>query len=181
MASRRTYQILLVACLAGLALVIGLAAVLLLYEDVPDDTPARPGRKITERMPEFSLALLGGGKLTHAELRGKPVLVNFFASWCLPCREEMPAIEKLSKEYRPKDVVFFGVAVDDTETKMKEFVTRFGVSFSVGLDDGGSVQKAFGVYGLPTTFFIDRQGQIRYFHAGAVNEQLLRHELDKLL
>jgi len=181
MASRRAYKILLFACLAGLALVIGLAAVLLLYEDVPDDTPARPGRKASERMPEFSLALMGGGKLSRAEVQGKPVLVNFFASWCLPCREEMPAIEKLSKEYRGKEVVFFGVAVDDTETKMKEFVSRYGVTFPVGLDDGGAVQKAFGVYGLPTTFFIDRQGQVRYFHAGAVNEQLMRHELDKLL
>lgn len=181
MASRRTYQVLLAACLAGLVVVIALAAVLLLYEEVPEDMPAKSGRKTSERMPAFSLALMGGGKLTQAELQGKPALINFFASWCLPCREEMPAIEKLSQEYRSKEVVFVGVAVDDTESKMREFIARFGVTFPVGLDDGGAVQKAFGVYGLPTTFFIDRQGQVRYFHAGAVNEQLLRHELDKLL
>ena len=64
---------------------------------------------------------------------------------------------------------------------MREFVTHFGVTFPVGLDSGATIQKSFGVYGIPTTYFIDKQGVINYFHAGAVTEELLRHELDKLL
>jgi peroxiredoxin len=93
----------------------------------------------------------------------------------------MPAIEKIAQEYRAKGVVFLGVAVDDTEAKMREFVTRYQVSFPVGLDEGAVIQKSFGLYGIPTTYFIDKQGVINYFHAGAVTEELLRHELDKLL
>ncbi len=181
MASRRVYQLLLLACVTGLALVIALAAALWMYEDVPEDMPATPRRQAQEKLPQFTLPLLGGGELKRADVEGKPVLVNFFASWCLPCREEMPVIEKVSKEYRAKGVVFFGVAVDDTEAKMKEFVSRFQVTFPVGLDQGGTIQKGFGVYGLPTTFWVDRTGAIRYLHAGLVNEELLRHELDKML
>jgi cytochrome c biogenesis protein CcmG/thiol:disulfide interchange protein DsbE len=136
---------------------------------------------VKEFAPDFTLALLDGGSLRYGEIKGKPILVNFFASWCLPCREEMPAIEKIAQEYRAKGVVFLGVAVDDTEAKMREFVARYQVTFPVALDNGAATQKSFGVYGIPTTYFIDKQGVINYFHAGAVTEELLRHELDKLL
>ena len=93
----------------------------------------------------------------------------------------MPVIEKIVHEYQPKGVVFLGIAVDDTEAKMKDFVARYGVTFPVGLDKTATIQKSFGLYGIPTTYFIDKQGIINYFHSGAVTEELLQHELDKLL
>ena len=134
-----------------------------------------------EPAPDFTLALLDGKKFHLGDHKGKPVMINFFASWCLPCREEMPVIEKIVQEYGPRGVVFLGVAVDDTEKKMQDFVARYGVTFPVGLDKTSEIQKAFGLYGIPTTYFIDKQGVINYFHSGTVTEELLQHELNKLL
>lgn len=179
--SARFYKFLIMGSLAGLVLAAGVAALLLFHLDADDETPSRSRSMAKEFAPDFTLALLDGGTLKYDEVKGKPILVNFFASWCLPCREEMPAIEKMAQEYRPKGVVFLGVAVDDTEAKMREFVTRYQVTFPVGLDNGAAIQRSFGLYGIPTTYFIDKHGTINYFHAGAVTEELLRHELDKLL
>lgn len=181
MLSRNFYKILLALSLLGLVSALGLAVVLFVVQDADEETPERSRAKVKELAPDFSLEVLGGGKLRFAEIKGKPVLVNFLASWCLPCREEMPAIVRVAREYQTKDVVFLGIAVDDTEPKLREFVTRLEVNFPVGLDEGAVIQKSFGLYGLPTTYFIDRRGVINYFHSGAVTEELLRHELDKLL
>lgn len=93
----------------------------------------------------------------------------------------MPVLEKMARDYRSRGVVFLGIGVDDTEEKMKDFLARYEVTFAVGLDKTAAIQKSFGLYGIPTTYFIDRHGVINYFHSGAVTEELLRHELDKLL
>ncbi len=93
----------------------------------------------------------------------------------------MPVLEKIVHEYEPKGVVFLGIAVDDTEEKMKDFIAKYGVTFPVGLDKTASIQKSFGLYGIPTTYFINKQGIINYLHSGSVTEELLQHELDKLL
>lgn len=93
----------------------------------------------------------------------------------------MPLLVKTAHEYGPKGVVFLGIAIDDTEEKMKEFMVRYDVDFPVGLDKTTEIQKSYGLYGIPTTYFIDKQGVVNYFHSGAVTEELLQHELDKLL
>jgi peroxiredoxin len=78
-------------------------------------------------------------------------------------------------------VAFLGIAVDDTERKAKEFMQRVGLTIPAGLDRTGEIKDAFGLYGMPTTFFIDKDGMVSYFHPGVVTEKLLKHELDKLL
>ena len=93
----------------------------------------------------------------------------------------MPVLEKIVRDYQPKGVVFLGIAVDDTEEKMKDFIKRYDVTFPVGLDKTAEIQKSFGLYGIPTTYFIDKNGIINYSHSGVVTEELLQHELDKLL
>lgn len=93
----------------------------------------------------------------------------------------MPVLEKMAQEYGQKGVIFLGIAIDDTEPKMKDFVAKYGVTFPVGLDKTATIQKSFGIYGIPTTYFIDKQGVINYSHSGSVTEELLQHELDKLL
>ena len=74
-----------------------------------------------------------------------------------------------------------GIAVDDTEKKAKEFLKKSGLTIPAGLDRTGKIKDTYGIYGMPTTFFIDKNGKISYFHAGVVTEELLRHEIDKLL
>lgn len=155
-------------------LVIALAVAGLLFssgDTTPDKKPA----------PDFLLELLDGGKFQMSALKGKPVMINFFASWCHPCREESPALISIRSEYEPKGVTFLAIAIDDTEEDVKKFIERLSFTLPAGLDKTGEIKDAFGVYGLPTTYFIDRNGIINYTHPGSATKDLLRHELDKLL
>jgi len=134
-----------------------------------------------ESAADFVLELFEGGQYDMAAQRGKVVVVNFFASWCVSCGEESPMLERVSKTYQGKPVSFVMVAVEDTEAKAREFLARKGVQIPAGLDRTGSIKTAYGIYGMPTTFFVDKLGKVSYMHAGAMGEQLLRAEIDKLL
>lgn len=134
-----------------------------------------------EPAPDFNMTLFDGGDFQLGAQKGKVVVINFFASWCVSCGEETPVIERLSHTYAPQAVVFLGIAVDDTEKKAKEFMKKMGLTIPAGLDKTGKIKDAYGIYGMPTTFFIDKNGKVSYFHAGVVTEELLKHEIDKLL
>lgn len=177
----KSYKLLIILAIAGLVLALVVTTLLLTHKDAKNEFPAKSSLETKEPAPNFTLLTIGGGDFHLGDHKGKPILINFFASWCLPCREEMPVLEKIVREYGPKGVVFLGIAVDDTEQKMKDFIAKYGVTFPVGLDKTAAIQKSFGIYGIPTTYFIDKQGIINYFHSGSVTEELLQHELDKLL
>lgn len=177
----KSYKLLIIFASTGLVLALAVAGVLLMRGDSEKESPSQSPPPAKESAANFTLALLDGKSFQFSDHKGKPVLINFFASWCLPCREEMPLLVKTAHEYGPKGVVFLGIAIDDTEEKMKEFMVRYDVDFPVGLDKTTEIQKSYGLYGIPTTYFIDKQGVVNYFHSGAVTEELLQHELDKLL
>ena len=181
MLNTKSYKLLIILAIAGLVVALVAAGLLLTQGDTRNVLPPESSSGIKELATDFTLKLLDGKDFHLNDYKGKPVLINFFASWCLPCREEMPVLEKIVNEYNPKGVVFLGIAVDDTEEKMKDFIAKYGVTFPVGLDKTAAIQKSFGLYGIPTTYFIDKQGIINYFHSGTVTEELLHHELDKLL
>ncbi len=172
MLNNKSYKLLLTISVAGLLLAFVATAVLLTEEDT------HPENRVA---PDFSLTLLNGENFQLSAHKGKPLMINFFASWCLPCREEIPALVKIQKEYEPKGVMFLAVAIDDTEEDVENFIERLGFTFPVGHDKTGAIKEAYGVYGLPTSFFISKESTINYFHPGGVSEALLRHELDKLL
>lgn len=176
----KSYKLLIVLAGAGLMLALAVVGLLLTQGESTIGSFSKPAEK-KEFAPPFTFELLDGKTFNLSDYKGKPVLINFFASWCLPCREEMPVLEKMGQEYSQKGVIFLGIAIDDTEAKMKDFVARYGVTFPVGLDKTATIQKSFGIYGIPTTYFIDKQGVINYSHSGSVTEELLRNELDKLL
>ena len=134
-----------------------------------------------ETIPDFNLKLFDGGNFQFSDQKGKVVVINFFASWCVSCEEETPNIEKVFREYAQQPVAFLGIAVDDTERKAKAFMKEMGLTIPAGLDRTGEIKESFGLYGMPTTFFIDKEGMVSYFHAGVVTEALLKHEIDKLL
>lgn len=152
---------------------------LLLITGCGDSTTAPPAAM--EAAPDFKMALFEGGNFQLSAQKGKVVVINFFASWCVSCGEETPFIEKASRKYSPQTVAFLAIAVDDTEKKAKEFMKKMGLTIPAGLDKTGKIKESYGLYGMPTTFFIDKNGKISYFHAGVVSEELLKHEIDKLL
>lgn len=177
----KSYKLLIILAITGLVIALVLGGLLLTQGNTTNELPSKSSPEKKELATNFTLELTNGKKFNLSDYKGKPVLINFFASWCLPCREEMPVLEKVVQEYEPKGVVFLGIAVDDTEEKMKDFIAKYGVTFPVGLDKTAAIQKSFGLYGIPTTYFIDRQGVINYSHSGSVTEELLQHELAQLL
>lgn len=111
--------------------------------------------------PDFELPLLGQeGSLRLSDLRGKTVVLNVWASWCDPCREEAPALQQAYEAWRDRGVVVLGVDYRDRTDSALEFVDRYGLTYPGVRDGSGSTLASYGVTGVPETFFIDRDGRI---------------------
>jgi thiol-disulfide isomerase/thioredoxin len=119
-----------------------------------------------------------------SELRGQPVMINLWASWCPPCRAEMPAIEKVYQAYKDRGLVVLAVntTFQDNEADAAAFVREFGLTFLIPLDRDGSVSKRYQLRGLPSTFFVDRNGIIRsVVIGGPMSEALIQSKVEELL
>jgi cytochrome c biogenesis protein CcmG/thiol:disulfide interchange protein DsbE len=129
--------------------------------------------------PDFTLATLDGQTTTLSQLRGRPVIINFWASWCPPCRKEMPALEKIYKDYKDQGLVILAVnsSNQDTRENAANFVTQNDLTFLIPLDETGEVNHVYQVQSLPTTFFVDANGII----GGPMAEALLRTRVQQLL
>jgi cytochrome c biogenesis protein CcmG/thiol:disulfide interchange protein DsbE len=122
--------------------------------------------------PAFRLPLLGGGMLDLAALRGRPVIVNFWASWCTPCKSEAPRLQAAAERYPQLAVV--GVNAQDFASDARRFLARYGVHYPNVHDSGGKVPEAYGVTGFPETWFIDRNGRLAYPRIeGEVSNEML--------
>ena len=116
------------------------------------------------------------GNLSIAELRGRPVVLNFWASWCLSCRDEALVLESGWQRYGP-DVAFVGIAVNDQEAPARAFIERYGKSYMLAADVDGSVAIDYGLFGVPETFFIDGDGRILSKHIGPVTSADLDRQI----
>ena len=124
------------------------------------------------RAPDFALPLLSGERTLNSEdLAGHPVVLNFWASWCDPCREEIPVIESVWNEYKDRGVVVVGINVQDTEGAARAFEKEFGMTYPLVTDYEGDVSKKLGVVGLPVTVFIDRDWTLLGSESGADTDQ----------
>jgi peroxiredoxin len=134
--------------------------------------------------PDFTLELLGGGQTTLSNLRGQVVLVNFWATWCPPCRAEMPAIEKVYRSFKPLglEVLAVNLTDQDSEAAVAAFIQELGLTFPIPLDRDGSVSARYILRGLPSSFFVDRQGVIRSVVVGGpMSEALIQSKVEELL
>ena len=116
--------------------------------------------------PDFTLHSIGGPNLRLKEQRGRVVMVNFWATWCGPCRQEMPQLNRLYEKYKGSGFVLLGVNVDDDVSKAAEVASKLGVTFPVLLDTDKSVSKLYDLSTMPSTVIIDRDGKVRYVHRG---------------
>ena len=116
--------------------------------------------------PDFTLRTLDGPNLRLQEQRGRVVLVNFWATWCGPCRQEMPHLSKLYDKYRSSGFVLLGVNVDDDTKNAVDLAGKLGLKFPVSLDSDKKVSRLYDLSAMPSTVLIDREGKVRFVHRG---------------
>ncbi len=130
--------------------------------------------------PPFTLPRASGGSVSLASLKGKPVYLNFFASWCAPCNEEAPAVVRLYKEYHPKGLVTLGVDYEEESAKALGFGKKYGAPYPLLLDDG-KMGSDYGVLALPVHVFIDRHGKISTYRLGEMDPGEIEDAIKKIL
>ncbi len=135
------------------------------------------GVKVGELAPDFTLTDLEGNSVTLSEYRGKVVFINFWATWCPPCRAEMPEIEAIYQEYKDKGVVVIGVDILEPEDVVRQFVEQGGYSWIFVLDATGAVSDDYKITAIPTSFFIDREGVIQVVNIGAMTKRAMESKL----
>jgi peroxiredoxin len=162
------------ACLfLGIVGVVGVRLATFRSADPAATVDANLPARVNDPAPRFTARTLDGGTVALADYRGKLVVLNFWASWCGPCRSEMPAIEAASSRYKDAGVVFLGVNVQESTATVAAFVDEFRLSFPILLDPNGTVSAIYRVRSLPTTFFIDRDGVLREQFTGEMNASVI--------
>jgi cytochrome c biogenesis protein CcmG, thiol:disulfide interchange protein DsbE len=153
------------------------------WSRAPEDARAMeraPQPALNHPAPPFTLTALDGATFALNELHGQPLVINFWATWCFPCRQEMPMLQSTWERYGDS-VLILGVDVGEQETIVQDFVDEFQLTFPILLDEPMAVAGEYNVRGLPTTFFIDGNGIIRQIYPGELNSAILAEGIQKIL
>lgn len=131
--------------------------------------------------PDFTLTTFEGETITLSELRGNVVVINFWASWCPPCREEAPYLEQTWRKYKDRGVIFIGVDYVDTEPEALAYIDEFDITYPNGPDIATRISQAYNIQGVPETFFVAKNGELRGNHIGPLYSPALDEKIDALL
>ena len=137
--------------------------------------------RIGKPAPQFAMQLLDGGEFRLSDHEGRPLVINFWASWCPPCRQESPAFERQWRRYRDTGIQFVGVDIQDDVSDAEAYVREFGLTFPNGLDPDGKITIDYGVIGLPVTFFVGSSGIVEGRWVGAIPEEKLEEWVKTLV
>lgn len=180
---RRTRWLIFAILLVGVIAVLALLAWAVRTKSAP---PLASGIA-----PDFTLKTFDGETIILSELRGKPVIVNFWASWCIPCRDEAPLLQRAWLENRERGLVVIGVDYVDTDTDAKKFIAEFQQTYPNGPDLGTRISQTYRITGVPETYFIARDGKMlsgidangrAYANwIGPLNENALRERIERML
>jgi peroxiredoxin len=116
--------------------------------------------------PDFTLPARDGGNVRLSDLRGQVVMINFWATWCGPCRQEMPLLQQIQAKYEPLGFTLVGINVEPDSAAAMTWLKQVSVSFPILFDQKNVVAEQFGVQGMPSSVFVDRAGNVRYVHRG---------------
>ena len=150
-------------------------------ETTNQTTASKEGLSIGAKAPDFELKTLTGENIKLSSLKGKKVMLNFWATWCTYCVKEMPALQAQWEKWRDQGVVILGINTGEDEMTVRNFTGQMGVDFPVLFDrDNEAVQK-YGVVPMPTTFFVDKKGRISSIHQGELNLESLDDQIRQLV
>ncbi len=159
-----------------LAVVVGILALFGVGIQIRSAKPVEKGLA-----PEFSIPLYDGGTFTLSEQREKVVVVNFWASWCIPCRQEAPVLENTWRKYKDRGVVFVGVDYVDSESEARKFIQEFDVTYPNGIDIGTETSRKYHIQGVPETYYVGKDGQLYGNHIGPIDLPTLSAKIEELL
>ncbi len=164
---------------AGYFVLVFLAVTAIFMAGCDREAPVKSGFGVSpgERAPLFEVKTFDDDVFTLKADADGPVVINFWASWCGPCRLEAAAIQEAYEKFKGSGVRFVGVALQDTEEASKSFIEEFGWTFAVGPDETGGIMKLYKVFGIPKTFIIAKDGRISYIHSGAITQKILTKEI----
>ncbi len=140
-----------------------------------------PAPKVGRLAPDFTLLDLEGNSVTLSDFRGKTVFINFWATWCPPCRAEMPEIEAVYQKYKDKDVVVIGVDLLEDADIVRQYVEKGGFSWIFVFDTTGEVADKYAITAIPSSFFVDKEGVIQAVNIGAMTKRAMESQLAKTM
>jgi len=164
----------------GVAAVVVLPTVIVLGSRLGKDATVVRSVLVGRRAPDFDLPRLDGGRVRSAELAGRPYVVNFWASWCVPCRDEHPNLDAFYRQWRPRGVELLGVVFNDTDDSARAFQKELGGDWPIVQDPGQRTALDFGVRGPPETFVVDGDGVVVLKYQGAVPAGALEQVMTEL-
>ncbi|MGK7345159.1 MAG: TlpA disulfide reductase family protein [Candidatus Nitrospinota bacterium M3_3B_026] len=160
------------------AAVLAFAAFLIVGCETKEmEAPPRPDPRPAA---DVTLKNLSGKEVSISDFEGRPLIVNFWASWCVPCVEEMPRFEQTYETWKSKGLEIVAINLKESREVAEKFMKENGYSFITLLDKSGEASDKFQVFGLPTTFFIDREGIIRYSHMGKITPEIILTGLESI-
>lgn len=155
--------------------IVGLGVLALLALAFLSPSGGRPRQG--DPAPDFAVVLFDGSEVSLSDLRGQVVVLNFWASWCTPCRREAPELQAVWEMYEGKGVVFLGLSYKDAKDASRAFIEEFGITYPNGADPRGKISRTYGLIAVPETFVIDAEGKVAWFHIGEVQSDELARRL----
>ncbi|MDA8189321.1 MAG: TlpA disulfide reductase family protein [Dehalococcoidales bacterium] len=143
--------------------------------------PSGVGPNVGMLAPDFTLKDPQGNQVSLSGFRGRPVMINFWATWCPPCRYEMPFMETVYRERAADGLVILAVSIDEDPNEVPRFMKEFGITFPVVLDTDQSVATKYRIRPIPTSFFVDKDGVIRDMEIGAMDKKTILKKLSKVM
>ncbi|MFC4800643.1 thiol-disulfide oxidoreductase ResA [Neobacillus sp. GCM10023253] len=159
-------------------LILGAAVAYSLYANLTKDTKQKVA--VGEKAPDFVLTDMDGNKHRLSDYRGQGVFLNFWGTWCPPCKKEMPYINNQYQQYKDKGVQVLSIDIQESELQVNQFAEHYKLEFPIMIDTDKEVMTAYGINPLPATFLIDKNGEVVKYHTGEMTEKMVREFMEKI-